>query len=94
MLKGIEQVDDSELTSHTNCRLGKWYFGADNQFKNDADFIAIDDPHHKVHEYAREAVTALQAGDRGKAEKALASLTKSSDRVLTLLDRLIKKAGK
>jgi len=94
MLKGIEQVDDSELTSHTNCRLGKWYFAADNQFKNDGDFIAIDEPHHQVHEYAREAVKALQAGDRGKAEKALASLTKSSDRVLTLLDRLIKKAGK
>lgn len=92
MLKGVEQVDDRELTRHTDCRLGKWYFAEGNALRGDGDFQAIDEPHRQVHDYAREAVAALQAGDRGKAEAALAKLTKSSDRVLTLLDRLIKKA--
>ncbi|MCM0757949.1 methyl-accepting chemotaxis protein [Sporomusa sphaeroides DSM 2875] len=93
MLKGIERVDDRELTQHTDCRLGKWYFGEDNRFKNDADFQAIDEPHRQVHDNAREAVAALREGDRKRAEAALARLTKSSDRVLKLLDRLIRKSG-
>ena len=94
MLNGIEQIAEKDLVSHTECRLGKWYFAPENIFKNDTDFQAIDEPHHQVHEYARQAVVAYQGGDQKKAQQALKLLTRSSYRVLDLLDKLIKKAGK
>lgn len=94
MLRGIETLTEKELTSHTDCRLGKWYFNPDNPLRNDSDFRAINDPHNQVHEYARQAVLAYQAGDRKKAEKYSGLLGRSSGKVIVLLDRLIRKAGK
>ncbi len=94
MLQGIETLTENELTSHSDCRLGKWYFALDNPYKNDADFRAVDEPHKQVHEYAKQAVIAYQAGDKKKAAHYAAMLGRNSDRVLILLDRLIKKIGK
>jgi hypothetical protein len=35
MIKGIEELSENEVTSHTQCRFGKWYFDEANPFKND-----------------------------------------------------------
>ena len=94
MLKGFEQLDVKEVTTHTECRFGKWYHDPLNQLKNDPDFIALDGPHEKVHEFAYKAVAAFQADNRQEAQKMYTEVERSSGKVLELLDRLIQKAGK
>ncbi|MZP29941.1 HAMP domain-containing protein [Heliobacterium undosum] len=92
MLKGYEQVNPEEVTSHHHCRLGKWYFGADNPFKQDPDFVSLDGPHARVHEFAMKAADAFRAGQHDVAQQMLAELEKSSEEVLGRLNRLISKA--
>ncbi|MCX7781071.1 MAG: CZB domain-containing protein, partial [Negativicutes bacterium] len=90
MLKGFETISSDEVTSHTDCRFGKWYHDPDNEFKRDPIFIALDDPHRNVHQYAYKAVTAYQAGNRLEAEKMLKEVERNSGKVIKLLERLIK----
>lgn len=94
MLKGFEKLSVEEVTSHTQCRFGKWYHDPANQFKSDPAFIALDEPHQKVHEAAHKAVVAFQAGNRQEAENMYKEVELNSDKVLQLLNQLIKKAGK
>lgn len=94
MLKGFEKLSVEEVTSHTQCRFGKWYHDPANQFKNDPAFLELDQPHQKVHEFAYKAVAAFEAGNRQEAEKMLKEIEINSGKVLQLLDRLISKAGK
>lgn len=91
MLKGIEEVSPEEVTSHQNCRLGKWYFVESNPFKDAAEFKALDGPHHLVHEMAYEAAKAYQAGDLKKAQKCLKTLDRQSGKVIKYLNVLIAK---
>lgn len=92
MLKGIEEVAPEEVTSHTECRLGKWYRSEDNTFKNLPEYQAMDDPHRLVHEMAHEAAVAYQQGDKVKAQKCLKKLDQQSGKVIKYLNSLIAKA--
>lgn len=94
MLKGFEKLKVEDVTSHTVCRFGKWYHDPANQFKADPVFIALDEPHRHVHEFAVKAVQAFQAGNRQEAEKMHREVERNSGKVIQLLDRLIDKAGK
>ncbi|MZP29975.1 HAMP domain-containing protein [Heliobacterium undosum] len=93
MLKGVIEIQPDEVNSHQECRLGRWYFG-DNALKGDPDFIAMDGPHHKVHDCAVKAVIAFHAGNRAEAERQYKELEQNSEMVLGLLDRLIEKVGR
>ncbi|MDU4962277.1 MAG: methyl-accepting chemotaxis protein [Sporomusaceae bacterium] len=92
MLRGIEKADQAQVSSHHDCRFGKWYFSDSNPFQHDPDFIAIDKPHAAVHQLAQQAVSALQHGDKIEAQRLLAALDRPSAEVIRRLDRLIKKA--
>lgn len=94
MLNGYEDPDLSEVTTHHECRFGKWYFGKDNPFMNDGDFRAIDKPHHEVHQAAYNAVEALVNGDRKEASRWLRAINRPSAQVIDRIDRLIKKVNK
>lgn len=91
MLKGIEEVTPEEVTSHQNCRLGKWYFLGNNPFKDSAEFKALDEPHHLVHKMAYEAALAYQVGDVKKAQQCLKKLDQQSNKVIKYLNILIAK---
>jgi|GEM_PF-658444 len=94
MLQGLDTVAPEDVSSHTDCRLGKWYFAPENSFKGDAAFARMDDPHREVHEMARKAAEAYRSGDRKTAEKMFARLEKSSRAVIGGLDSLLKKTAK
>lgn len=94
MLKGFENLNIEEVTSHTQCRFGKWYQDPANQFKNNPAFVSLDEPHQRVHEAALQAVAAFQAGNRQEAEKMHKEVERNSSKVLQLLDRLIDQVGK
>ena len=94
MLQGLESVAPEDVSAHTDCRLGKWYFAPENSFRGDAEFTRMDDPHREVHEMARKAAEAFRSGDRKTAEKMFARLEKSSRAVIGGLDSLLKKTAK
>lgn len=94
MLQGLESVAPEDVNSHTECRLGKWYFAPENSFRDEAAFVRMDAPHREVHEMARKAAEAFRSGDRKTAERMFARLEKSSRAVIGGLDSLLKKAAK
>lgn len=63
-----EHIDPSELTDHTACRFGKWYYGAGaHQCSSIADYQEIETPHKEIHRMAREAVEAYLRGNKTEA---------------------------
>lgn len=91
MLQGLDKVKPEDVNTHTECRLGKWYFSPDNPFKNDPAYRTMDDPHKEVHEAARKAAEAFARGDRKTAEQMFARLENSSRSVIRGLETLLKK---
>ena len=63
MAVGKSQLKSSDLTDHTLCRLGKWYYSdAVSQIKNLPDFVSIEAPHKKVHHHGIEAAKCFETG--------------------------------
>lgn len=92
MLLGLEHVSPEDISSHENCRLGKWYsnkttmkrLGHFDSYKN------IDKPHAEVHQFAKQAADAYQNGDIQTAEHYLMKLEQSSEQVIQHIDELIR----
>ena len=91
MLLGLEKVNPEDISSHHNCRLGKWYFNqkTKDRIGSSASYKAIDAPHQEVHHYAKLAAEAYTANNISLAEQHLDSLDKASEKVLTLIDELL-----
>lgn len=96
MLLGLETVRPEDVSSHTACRLGKWYNmeGTQKRFGHLQAYRDIDAYHSEVHRYAREAAVHFQQGERQAAEQDLHSLEKASVEVIRLLDELIEYIAK
>ncbi len=86
--RGVK-IPREELVSHRNCALGQWYysFGA-QQYGHLAEFRAIEPPHEKLHQIARQIVDAIDRGDRGQAERLLEQVRGVSKEIVAGLDRL------
>lgn len=89
MLVGRTTLEESELTDHRQCRLGKWYYSnSDYRYLSSPAFRGLEDPHQRVHEHAREVYKHFRDGDRIGAEKAYAEMEKASSEVLRRLTEL------
>lgn len=96
MLLGLETVKPSDVSSHQDCRLGKWYdqeltkqrLGHLPAYRN------MVTPHAAVHKYAREAATYFEQGNIPAAEESLHQLEAASAEVIRLLDDLIAENAK
>lgn len=60
MATGRSKLKSSELTDHTLCRLGKWYYNEGNRYANLPSFAAIEEPHKKVHFHGIEAAKCFE----------------------------------
>ena len=86
-----DEAFDEVVNTHSECRLGKWYFEGDGAkyYKDLNGYSAIDAPHKLVHDAGREA---LEAGKKGNIEamvKQLDTMEHASVNVVHCLDRLI-----
>ena len=87
---GYSSKTAAEFSDHVNCRLGKWYSGnASTAIGQTAAFREIDIPHAKVHSSGIAAVQAKPNGNNAEADAKLIEMEQASERVMTLLDRLI-----
>jgi methyl-accepting chemotaxis protein len=87
---GIETASE-EVSMHTSCRLGKWYFEGDGakHFAGLPSFAKIDEPHQQVHVNGKKALEHCKSDQRA-ALQALQKMEAASEQVQMLLDRLAK----
>lgn len=78
-----------DLPTHHQCRLGKWYDTLDvASVRNHPAYKALEAPHARVHDIAREVLEAHEGGASKRAFERLADLETASQEVLRLLDTL------
>ncbi|MCB1862960.1 MAG: CZB domain-containing protein [Gammaproteobacteria bacterium] len=97
--KGVDADEASAVwDDHHSCRLGKWYDEGEGRekFSRTKSFKALEQPHAEVHRSIHEAVHHIaQDWERNQEIKekiltAFKSAEESSDRVMDLVDRMVK----
>jgi len=84
------EIELSTVTSHHDCRLGKWYDTlGQEEYGNSTIFQQLEEPHEKVHSLGRRAVERYNKGDKVGAIADVESIAPLSAEVVALLDRLI-----
>lgn len=90
MLLGREQVNPDDVTDHTKCRLGLWY---EQMRRNGGEaippFVALEEPHRRLHTLAREAAQAWQMGRKDEAEQKVHEVIRVSQVILARFDECI-----
>ncbi len=88
---GHAETKSKDVPDHHNCRLGKWYDKIEiDPIRDHPAFSALAEPHQQVHEAAKRALKAIEAGEdhRESAFEALIDLDKASEEVLVQLNAL------
>lgn len=87
---GLSDKGADDFSSHTACRLGKWYYSGDGKecFSKLPGYREIEPPHKRVHERGLVAVRAYRAGDLDAGFSALAEMESASLEVLDELEHM------
>ena len=92
VVMGHSVKKSGDFSSHTDCRLGKWYFEGDGHacFSNLPGYRELDAPHQQVHQSGKAAIDAFYADDPDSVLRHIAEMEKSSMQVLSLLEKMAK----
>lgn len=92
----VYRIIDSEdfktkVNSHTECRLGNWYFnGQGAELFSKSDGYKELDPHHKkVHESGKAALTAKEKGNNSEMLMQLTNMEEASVAVIFCIDKIM-----
>ncbi len=87
---GLSDKGESDFSSHTSCRLGKWYYEGEGHhcFSRLPGYREIDDPHKAVHRHGVEAVRAVRAGNLDKALVEIERMEAASLKVIANLEHM------
>ncbi|MCC2868753.1 MAG: CZB domain-containing protein [Candidatus Accumulibacter phosphatis] len=87
---GLSQKQAGDFSSHTSCRLGKWYYEGDGrQFLSKlAAYTRLEAPHRQVHAAGREAVGHYLAGEFESTVTSLQLMERASETVLQELENI------
>jgi len=93
-LDGSQRLDPNNLPTHLTCAFGKWYQNkGQEKCGNVAIFREISEPHSKVHELGKQAISAYNAGDKSAAAKHCQEMVSHSQNLMAMLDQLEKQCG-
>jgi hypothetical protein len=92
ILMGLSDRKPDSFASHTECRLGKWYFSGEGYdcYSRLDGYADMDAPHKSVHQNGVGALEAFYRGDMDNALQLLAKTESASLEVLKSLDRVAK----
>ena len=93
MAVGRSNMKASDLTDHTLCRLGKWYYQQEPEMRCSATFGAIEEPHKEVHYHGIEAAKLFEKGNISEGMQHYAKLEYASRAVIKNLQHLLKNQG-
>jgi len=89
VLSGSVQLRADQVSDHTSCQFGKWYYGEGQRLYGQLpEFKAIEGPHGKVHQAARTIVQLYNQGEKLEAVRVLGELAPVVRQLLGMLDRL------
>ena len=75
MQDGNETIQGDSIPKHTDCSLGRWYYGiGKSEFNGNGEFAAIEDPHIKFHQLLSEFVSTYTSQGVAKSESVLNQL--------------------
>ncbi len=96
MFLGLEKLSPNDVSSHKDCRLGKWYFSekARERFGSHNSYLELNHYHELVHSSAKSAVQAFYGNDIQQAEIHLNEIEQASNKVLYYLNDLIESLRK
>ena len=87
---GLSQKSAHEFSSHTQCRLGKWYYEGEGKsaYSNLRGYKQIEQPHRMVHSHGTSAIERYRKGEFESAVKALAEMERASMQVIAELEHM------
>ena len=90
VLLGLSDESTANFASHTECRLGKWYYEGEGRacFSQLPGYREMESPHKAVHDHALRALQAFAEVSRESMLKAVASMESASLEVLAGLERM------
>ncbi len=89
MLLGRETLRPEDVTDHTKCRLGQWYYHRGKEVCGTSSaFLALEEPHRKLHALARAAAQAWAAGRQQEARETVRQVVGISQEILNLLTQV------
>ncbi|MCK6418598.1 MAG: methyl-accepting chemotaxis protein [Alphaproteobacteria bacterium] len=91
MALGRNNLKAKELTDHTTCRLGKWYYSEDSRhYRNHPAFKAMEEAHKHVHQSGIQAAQCFEQNRLEEGLKFFEALELASCDVLNYLEELAK----
>ena len=92
---GLSNKTAYDFKSHTECRLGKWYYEGDGstKFSQYAGFTSLEAPHKTVHDSGVAALEARTKNDCSTAVNALKQMEDASVKVMSTLDEIVASAS-
>ncbi len=90
VLIGVSDKKADAFAAHNACRLGKWYFEGEGKqcFAMLDGYVALDDPHKRVHRHGKAAVDAYYAQDSAVLQRELEAMEAASMEVVACLCRM------
>jgi len=87
---GVSERSADSFSSHTDCRLGKWYFEGEGKdcFSRLDGYAAVANPHQTFHQHGKEAVAAFRAGEPLRGIELIGKMEADSMEVLAALERI------
>ncbi|OZI11093.1 chemoreceptor protein [Bacillaceae bacterium SAS-127] len=91
MFLGLEDINPQDISSHMDCRLGKWYYEPQTKqrFSQFDSYRKLESVHKMVHEQAKEAAISFRENQLQQAEEALVLLEESSEQVVQYIDDIL-----
>lgn len=94
MAMGGEAISENELTDHTQCRLGKWYYShGKNSFPDSDTFRKMESPHARVHQLGKEIAQLSLQGQTDAACQKIVEMDENSQQLFDLIDKLLYEAN-
>jgi hypothetical protein len=89
-LFGLMERKSGDISTHTACRLGKWYYEGEGRksFSTLPGFRELEEPHKAVHQFGIAAVEARENGDLSDVPRQIKAMEDASHRVIACLDRM------
>lgn len=89
MLLGHATISAKDVNDHTNCGLGRWYYGRGQaEFGSLPEFVAIEAPHQQLHQAVQQVVRAYNAGKTEEAKLGINEVAYLSQQVIDAIDSL------
>ncbi|MEW6678260.1 MAG: methyl-accepting chemotaxis protein [Pseudomonadota bacterium] len=87
---GLSQEKARDFASHSDCRLGKWYYQGEGQacYSRLSGYRELEAPHMAVHEWAIRALEAFDNNDMPAMLEAVPKMEQASLLVLSSLEEM------